>query len=141
MRRIVLLILGLIVAFGFSGFFFSSVSRSGEQGDYFYSCVRSGDYEKIIVLLDDDLLSSHPKEYWLKQLNARYVEKGSLVSFKNTGFHTETIDGKSISMLDYIVTYTNGQMRERLDFVKEGSAYKIIEYEFSDDIQNKLVSN
>ena len=62
------------------------------------------------------------------------------MSYKNTGFHTESIDGKSVTRLDYLVGYTNGQLKERIDFIKSGSDYKIIAYEFSDDGQNDLVS-
>jgi hypothetical protein len=131
MKRIYLLVIGLTIGMVITGFFFSSVSRSGEKGDYFYACLKAGNYEKIVDLIDKDALKVQSGQNWLKLFNSRVDELGALVSYKNTGFHTETINGKSITKLDYTVIYLNGKTKERIDFVKRGSEYKIFAYEFN----------
>ena len=85
MRRISLLILGLTIGLTITGFFFSSVSRSGEQGDFFYTCLKTGDYEKVIALFDNEVLALHSKDYWLQEFNSRNKTKGALC-------HTKILD-------------------------------------------------
>ncbi len=140
MRRVYLLVIAIIGGMVISGFFFSSVSRSGEQGDQFYACLKNGDYENILKLLDTEALKAHPKDAWIQILNSHTEQWGNLVSYANTGFHTETIDGKSITKLDYTVNNSKGTIYEHIDFIKRGSNYKILDYEFGLD-KNEIVKN
>ncbi len=140
MRRIYLLVIGLICGMVISGFFCSSVSKSGQQGDQFYAYLKNGDHQKILELLDREALKAHTGEEWIQILESHADEWGNLVSYTNTGFHTETIDGKSIAKLDYTVNTTNGINYEKIEFVKRGSEYKILTYEFDKD-KEKFVSN
>jgi len=123
-----------------SGFFCSSVSQSGEKGDKFYAYLKNGDFEMIVELLDEQAIKAHPKEKWMDLLESRSQYWGKLVTYKNTGFHTETTDGITITKLNYTVDNTNGKVYERIDFVKRGNEYKILAYEFNPDI-NKLGSS
>jgi hypothetical protein len=140
MKRIYLLLIGSIIGIIITGFFFSSVSRSGEQGDYFYTCLKAGDYEKIIDLMDKEALKTQAGKDWLQVFSSRTKEFGPLVSYKNIGFHTETIQGKSITKLDYDVVYLSSKTKEHIDFIKRGSEYKILSYEYTQDIGNSFVS-
>jgi hypothetical protein len=133
MKRIYLLIFGLLFGIAISGFFCSSVSQSGEKGDKFYAHLKNGEYEMIVNLLDDQAIKAHPKERWMELLKSRGQYWGKLVSYKNTGFHTETIDGLTITKLNYTVDNTNGKVYERIDFVKRGNDLKILAYEFNPD--------
>lgn len=140
MNRIYLLIFGLLLGIAVSGFFCSSVSQSGDTADTFYAYLQSGEYEQIIDLLDEQALKEHPRENWIKLLKSRSGYWGNLVSYKNTGFHTETSNGFTITKLDYTVDNTNGQVFERLNFIKRGSDFKLFAYEFSPD-KDKLGAN
>jgi len=138
MRRIYLIVSGLIITLIISGFLFSSVSRSGEQGDQFYSYMKSGDFEKILEIIDQEALKNRSKLERLQILKSRTADWGNLISYKNTGFHTETINGKNITKLDYTIVNSNGEIFEHLDFIKRGSNYKILSYSYISG--NKLVN-
>lgn len=140
MKRIYLVIFGLLFGIAISGFFCSSVSQSGEKGDKFYAHLKKGEYDMIVELLDEQAIKAHPKEKWKDLFKSRSQYWGKLVTYKNTGFHTETTDGITITKLNYIVDNTNGKVYERIDFVKRGSEYKILAYEFNPD-KNKLGNN
>ena len=140
MNRIYLLIFGLVFGIAISGFFCSSVSQSGEKGDKFYAHLKNGEYEMILHLLDEQAIRVHPEEKWIELLKSRSQHWGKLVSYKNAGFHTETLDGVTITKLSYTVDNTNGKVYERIDFVKRGKDYKILAYEFNPD-KNKLGSS
>jgi hypothetical protein len=122
-------------------FFFSSVSLSGGQGDEFYSLKKEKNYETIISLIDQKTLTQQPVEYWINLFESQQKKWGSLVSYKNTGFHTETVNGKKIAKLDYLVIYSNCTVRERIDLVKRQGGYRIIAYEFDDTDVNMLSDN
>jgi hypothetical protein len=94
----------------------------------------------ILDLIDKDALNDQPKEQWLNLFKSHAIDRGYLVSYKNTGFHTETLNGLSITRLDYQVTYSKGELKERIDFVKRGSRYKIISYEIL-QCNKEIVSN
>jgi len=140
MKRIYLLVIGLICGMVISGFFCSSVSKSGEQGDRFYACLKNGDHQKILELLDHEALKAYSEEEWIQILKSHEDEWGDLVSYTNTGFHTETIDGKSITILDYTVNTANGINYEKIDIIKRGSDYKILTYKFGKE-KERYVSN
>ncbi|MDF1547111.1 MAG: hypothetical protein P1P88_04780 [Bacteroidales bacterium] len=140
MKRIYLLILGLLLGIAVSGFFCSSVSQSGDKADLFYAHIKNSEFDKVIDLIDEQALKTHSKEKWIALLQSRSEHWGNLVSYKNTGFHTETANGVTITKLDFMVDNANGKVYERIDFVKRGSDYKILAYEFNPD-KDKIGKN
>ncbi len=125
-----------IVAIGVisSGFFFSSVSQSGKMGDQFYGYLQNDDYNSIITMLDKEALSKYTKEEWLELFVSRNRFFGSMKSYKNTGFHTNTLNGLQIAKLNYEVDNLNGVVYEEIEFVKRGNDYKIFTYRFAPDL-------
>ena len=132
MKRIYFLILGLLVLLTILGFFFSSVSLSGGQGDKFYSLKKNKNYETIIELFDQKALKQQPVDLWIKVFESQNKKWGNLLSYKNTGFHTETLNGRKIAVLDYLVVYSNCSVKERISLIKRNSGYRIIMYEYYD---------
>lgn len=140
MKRIYLITFGLVFGIAISGFFCSSVSQTGQQGDRFYSLLQQGEYDMITELLDDEAVKEHPKEEWIDLLKSRDQYWGKLVNYKNTGFHTETIDGLTITKLNYTVENTNGIAYEKIELIKREQEYKILAYEFGSE-RKLLTSN
>ena len=132
MRRIYFLFLCLILGISITVFFFSSVSLSGDQGDSFYTCMKNDNYDELICLLDKEALKEISKESWLKMLQSKSNELGDLLSYKNIGLHTETVNGLRISRLDYIVIYSNGMRNEKIEVIKRNFDFKILSYQFND---------
>ncbi len=128
MRRVYILLVGLIVGLVITGFFFSSVSLSGEQGDRFYACISGKNYNKLIDLLDKEALKEVARKDWLKILQSNSNELGNLISYKNIGLHTETLNGLRISELEYEVIYSNGKRNEKIEVIKRDSDFKILSY-------------
>ena len=117
-----------------SGFFCSSVSRSGKMGDQFYSYLQNEDYNSIIEMLDEGALTQYSKKEWIQLFTSRSKYFGSLRSYKNTGFHTNTANGLQIAKLSYEVDNQNGLVYEEIEFVKRGGNYKIFTYRFAPDL-------
>ncbi|MFN8258920.1 MAG: hypothetical protein U0W24_24745 [Bacteroidales bacterium] len=141
MKRNNFLIIGLLALLMIIVFFFSSVSLSGGQGDEFYSLKKEKDYETIIGLIDQKVLINQPVEQWINLFENQQKKWGNLVSYKNTGFHTETVNGKKIAKLDYLVIYSNCTVKERIELVKRRAGYRIIAYECDDKDVNMLSEN
>jgi len=127
---ITILIAGLIS----SGFFCSSVSKFGKMGDEFYTYLQEDDYSSIINLLDKDALDKYSKEEWIELFTSRNRYFGSIKSYKNTGFHTNTSNGLQIAKLNYQVDNSNGMVYEEIEFIKRGNDYKILAYRFTPDL-------
>ena len=127
---IVIVLTGLIS----SGFFCSSVSRSGKMGDQFYSYLQNDDYNSIIEMLDEEALAKYSKKEWIQMFTSRNMYLGSLKSYKNTGFHTNTSNGLQIAKLSYEVDNRNGLVYEEIEFIKRGASYKIFTYRFAPDL-------
>lgn len=125
-----------IVAIGVisSGFFCSSVSQSGKMGDQFYGYLQNDDYNSIITMLDKEALKKYTKEEWLELFVSRNRYFGSMKSYKNTGFHINTLNGLQIAKLNYEVDNLNGVVYEEIEFVKRGNDYKIFTYQFTPDL-------
>lgn len=117
-----------------SGFFCSSVSRSGKMGDQFYSYLQNDDYNSIITMLDKDALDEYSKEEWIELFASRKRYFGNLKSYINTGFHTNTSNGLQITKLNYEVDNLNGLVYEEIEFIKRGNDYKILAYRFTPDL-------
>lgn len=140
MKRFYLVIFVLLISVAFSNFSCNSISQTGKKGDEFYAYLKNGEYDMIIDLLDEQAINEHPKEKWIALLESRSQYWGKPVSYTNTGFHSETADGYTITRLDYIVDNTNGKVYERINFIERGEDLKILAYEYNPD-KNKLRSN
>lgn len=123
-----------------TGFLCGSVSKSGKVGDLFYTHLQRNDFQSIIKMLDKDALKQYTAEEWKKLFISRNQFLGKIKSYKNTGFHTNTVEGTNVSILNYEVDNSNGLVYEEIEFVKRGNDYKILTYRFSPDIA-KLKSN
>ena len=117
-----------------SGFFCSLVSQSGKMGDQFYGYLQKNDYNSILTMLDEEALNKYSKEEWLELFISRNRYFGSLKSYKNTGFHTNTLNGLQIAKLNYEVDNLNGMVYEEIEFIKRGNDYKILTYQFAPDL-------
>ncbi|MBN1250496.1 MAG: hypothetical protein JXR51_12735 [Bacteroidales bacterium] len=137
MKKIYFIILIVFVGFFISTFLFSSVSQSGKVGDYFYKNLQSSNYDAIIQILDKDALNQKTKNEWLETLKLNKENLGNSFIYKNTGFHTLTVNNQNIIKLNYSIDNGNGITFNIIELIKRDDGYRIINY-YS---ENKFVIN
>ena len=86
-----ILVIILLVSVISTGFLCGSVSKSGKMGDLFYAHLQSNDFQSIIKMLDKDALKQYSAKEWKKLFISRNQSLGRIKSYKNTGFHTNTV--------------------------------------------------
>ena len=126
MKKISYLLLLLVPIFLFSTC--SSISGASETADEFYNHIKNHDYKKVIHLLDKAALDVTPEEIWITGLEDIKEQRGDIEKFSKTGFESKNNNGKTIVILNYKVTYSNGIYNEILTFYKVGEKYKIYDY-------------
>jgi len=115
-----------------------SISESDKVGNDFYEIIKSKKYEKIEPLLHPEALTATPIEFWIQGLQENNKNMGDLLVYKRTGFSTNTTNGITTATLKYDVTYVNGTLFEKIDFINyNNNQYKISHYQFNED-KNKL---
>ena len=131
MKRFYSVAIILILAVFISGFFFSSVSKTGKTGDDFYKYLKINDYEAIIDLLDKDALKNITEAEWLNILKLRNNALGKSFNYTNTGFHTSTVNKNNITQLDYTIKNGKETIYESIDLIKRDGGFKIVDYRFN----------
>ena len=131
MKRFYTVVVILILAVFISGFLFSSVSQSGKTGNNFYNYLKANDYEAIIDLLDKEALKNITEDEWINILKSRNNDLGKTFNYTNTGFHTSTINSKSVTQLDYTIQSNEATIYESIDLIKRDDGFKIIDYHFN----------
>lgn len=129
-----ILVIVVTISIVSTGFFCGSVSKSGKMGDLFYTHLQNNDYQSIISMLDEGALQKTSAKDWKQLFISRNRFLGKIKSYKNTAFHTNTLEGNKVSILNYEVNNTNGLGYEEIKFVKRGNDYKILNYRFSPNI-------
>ena len=134
MKRFYIIVIPLFFAAIISGFFFGSVSKSGTTGNNFYNYLQTKNYKAIIGLLDESAFDDKSKREWLFILKSRNFLLGESFDFKNTGFHTSTIENVNITKLDYTIEKDNEIVYESIDLIRRDDGYKILNYHFKEKI-------
>lgn len=119
--------------------FCGSVSESDDVANQFYESVKAEKFDEVTLYLDSVALNVTPAKIWIKGLKDINNEMGKLINYKRIGFYTNTKNGVTKTTLNFAVTYTNGTLYEKLQFISRENKYKISYYEYSDN-RNEIVN-
>jgi len=98
----------------------------------FYRYLRSGQYNKIISLIDSQALRYSPAREWTKSFEDKQENYGELLSFIRESFDTITKDGKTIVVLKYKVKYTEAIFLETLEFLEREDGFYLTYYQYKE---------
>lgn len=126
-----------IILLFFVGLFLSFTSCFAvKDADYvandFYRYLRSGQYNKIISLIDGVALRYSPAREWTKSFEDKQETYGDLLSFIRESFDTITQEGKTVVVLKYKVKYTEAVFLETLEFIEREDGFYLTFYQYKE---------
>lgn len=110
-----------------------AVKDSDETGKEFYKCLKEGNYNKAIDLLDPEATKYTKLEIWTEGLKRKSENLGMILNVERNNFESETSNNVTRTAITYKVHYSNGTMFERLEFIQRDSEYKITYYKYDED--------
>ncbi len=122
----------------FAGLFFSSCESVNEAqvvADEFYEAYNTEDEVKMESLLDkESVIDAGIKDEFYNVFDKHWQAFGKVTSHKKYGFSTSTNNGLTTVLLKFNCETEKGStVYEKIRFVKRGTGYKIIQYEYNID--------
>ncbi|MBQ5452270.1 MAG: hypothetical protein IIU03_11930 [Bacteroidales bacterium] len=125
----------MLAAFAVLTFFSSCgvVKNCDEIGMEFYRCLRDGNYEGVLPLLDKEALKYTPEEKWIDGLKYKAKSLGAMFKPQRIAFETVTMERVTRVGIKYKVIYAGADMYEKLEFIERDGEYKITFYQYNPD--------
>ena len=128
--------LSFVAALSFILFGLSSCESVGEAQKYadsFYSAINSADYERALPMFSENLIAENGEDKILALMQQRNEAWGTIIDYSKYAFNTSTNNGVTYVVLKFKVESGKGLVYERLEFIQNGSDYKINGYFFNPD--------
>ena len=109
-----------------------AVKNADETAMFFYDMVKISDFESAVTVIDPESLTHTPAQVWKDGLIQKQQRMGQLLSYQRTDFYTDTIDNITRVSIEYTVKYTEGILKEKLQFICRNEKYFITFYEFNE---------
>ena len=127
MKTKILFLLTLII-----GLASCAVKNADETAMFFYDMVKISDFESAVTVIDPESLTHTPAQVWKDGLIQKQQRMGNLLSYQRTDYYTDTIDNVTRVSITYDVKYSEGILKEKLQFILRNGKYFITFYEFKE---------
>jgi len=104
--------------------------RVEDVGDKFYLAQKEKDFQKALALCSPQAFEENIQSKWLELFKNKYEQAGELIDYQRVSAETSNEDGITVTALNYQVKYKEMILYERIVFIKEKSAFKIVGYKF-----------
>lgn len=109
-----------------------AVKNADETGIFFYNMIKINDFDQAVTVIDPEAAKHTPLQVWKEGLLQKQNRMGQLLSYQRTNFYTDTIDNITRVSIEYTVKYTEGILKEKLQFICRNEKYFITFYEFKE---------
>lgn len=109
-----------------------AVKNADEAGIFFYNMIKINDFDQAVTVIDPEAAKHTPLQVWKEGLLQKQNRMGQLLSYQRTNFYTDTIDNITRVSIEYTVKYTEGILKEKLQFICRNEKYFITFYEFKE---------
>ncbi len=109
-----------------------AVKNADETGIFFYNMIKINDFDQAVTVIDPEAATHTPLQVWKEGLLQKRNRMGQLLSYQRTDFYTDTIDNITRVSIEYTVKYTEGILKEKLQFICRNEKYFITFYEFNE---------
>lgn len=109
-----------------------AVKNADETGIFFYNMIKINDFDQAVTVIDPEAATHTPLKVWKEGLLQKRNRMGQLLSYQRTDFYTDTIDNITRVSIEYTVKYTEGILKEKLQFICRNEKYFITFYEFNE---------
>ena len=109
-----------------------AVKNADETAMFFYDMVKISDFDQAVTVIDPESLSHTPAQVWKDGLIQKQQRMGTLLSYQRTDYYTDTIDNITRVSITYDVKYSEGILKEKLQFIVRKGKYFITFYEFKE---------
>ena len=127
MKTKILFLITLVI-----GFTSCAVKNADDTAIFFYNMIKVSDFDQAVTVIDPEALKHTPQQVWKDGLMQKQQRMGQLLSYQRTAFYTDTIDNITRVSIEYDVKYTEGQLKEKLQFILRNGKYFITFYEFKE---------
>ena len=109
-----------------------AVKNADETGIFFYNMIKVNDFDQAVTVIDAEAAKHTPLQVWKEGLVQKQKRMGQLLSYQRTAFYTDTIDNITRVSINYDVKYTEGILKEKLQFILRNGKYYVTFYEFKE---------
>ena len=109
-----------------------AVKNADETAMFFYDMIKISDFESAVSVVDPASLAHTPAQVWKEGLLQKQQRMGTLLSYQRTDYYTDTIDNITRVSINYDVKYTEGILKEKLQFILRNGKYYVTFYEFKE---------
>lgn len=109
------------------------VKDCDDTGKSFYKHLKDRDYDAAIQMLDPEAINNTPVEVWKDGLAKKDRDLGMILSVERRDFESQTSDNVTKMAIKYKVTYSEGTMYERIEFIERDHKFNITYYRYDED--------
>ncbi|MFV2005241.1 MAG: hypothetical protein ACC650_08530 [Gammaproteobacteria bacterium] len=121
MKKVAIILAGIAVFIGISiGAVFMMTSGMTDTATAFFTDIRAKDYPKAYSYFSEDFKSNTSQKEFVK-----FLEKSSLLNFKDSSWGSRSISGGKGSLVGSVTTESGGVVPITLGFIKENETWKI----------------